>query len=150
MRVFLCIFKDFSVAIPMSWVSSLFIYTEDALNKAALNEAAHNEAVVYNSETQDFLVSLFCLFNIPPQTTKHGIVLKNETYPKKITLLSTQVDSEIEIADSKIYPIPKTLNGMLFSSFFSGIQFPQDTESKPIIILNPEKLIHYIKGKNYD
>jgi hypothetical protein len=141
MRVFLCVYKDFSVAIPMSGISSLFLYTEETMQ---------NEAVVFNPQTQDYLVSLFFLFNLQPEVTRHGIILKNETSNEKIILLSTRVDCEIETPDSRIFPIPKIINGMLFSNFFSGIQFNNDTESKPVLLLNPEQLIKYIKGIKHD
>ena len=138
MRVFLCVFKDFSVAIPMAFISSLYLHTE---------ETVYNEAVIYNPQTQDFFVSLFCLFNLPSETTRHGIVLKNEINDINVTLLSTQVDSEIEIPDNKIYPMPKAFKNMSFSCFFDGIQFSEDTKSKPLLFLNPEQLIHYIIRK---
>jgi hypothetical protein len=136
MRSFHCVFNDFSIAIPMDSISSLMLYT---------GETSHQEAVIHNNENMTYYVSLFCLFNLPPEKVRHGIILKSKVLDNSIALLSAPVEEEIEIPDDKIYPIPKTLGAMPFSSFFSGIQFLGDKPNvKPLLIFNTEQLKEYI------
>ena len=132
MRVFICVFENFSVAIPMDCISSLSFLTKET-----------DEDTAVKNESEYTYISLFCLFDLPPQQTGYKIILKDHMSYKKIVLLSTPVEDEIEIPNDKIYPIPRTLKNTRFSHFFSGIRFLED--SKPVFILNSKQLNKYIQ-----
>ena len=154
MRVFLCSFAGFSVAIPASAVSSLMLYT----NKAA-------QTVEYNPQNNNTFVALPLLFRRPLASIRHGIILKNghdeecnDTVENKIILLTTEVECETEIQPEEIYPLPKAFNVFRFSALFSGILFDSHLRKKravsdaqgrdnPVLLLNPEQLVQNIKTK---
>lgn len=121
MRVFLCSFEGFLIAIPMDSVSSICIY----------NKVQHNE------DNSDTYFSLPLLFNIQSEI-RNGIVLKktnaneDESAENKIILLSTKVEREEEIYDDEFFPIPKSLNKTRFSALFSGVLFA----GQPVFLLN--------------
>jgi hypothetical protein len=126
MRVFLCAFTGFSLAIPMSSVSSLALYADGV-----------------HSEFQ--YISLPRLFNLSSENIRHIIFLKNNTQGDKINLLSTEVECEIDIPDEEIYPIPKVFHAMRFSGLFSGIMFDSHQHKSlppgaPVLFLNHELL----------
>ena len=108
MRVFLCAFAGFSLAIPMRSVSSL----------ALLADGVHTGAQC---------ISLPELFNLPSENIQHIIVMKNSegnnAQENKIVLLTTEVECEIDIPDEEIFSIPKVFETMRFSRLFSGIRF---------------------------
>jgi len=146
MKVFICAFGGFSLAIPMCYVSSLALHS--------------GQAAEYNTENPNTYISLPHLFCLPSEVIRHSIALKNPNdengyieddniddiiIVNKIILLVTEVKCEAEIPDTKIFPIPKSLDGMRFSALFSGIQFDSgkvsDAFGKPILFLNIEALI---------
>jgi hypothetical protein len=133
MRVFLCAFGNFFLAIPMQSVSSLSLHAGEG----------QSSAIVYNQINRNIYVSLPYLFNLPLEHTRYDIVLKNpdneddDTVENKVILLSTAVECETEISDDEIFPIPKIFNGTRFSVLFSGIQ----CANRPILLLSPERLI---------
>jgi hypothetical protein len=153
MRVFICAYGSFSVAIPMSSVSSLTLLSDTFIQE---------KVIEYNSENRNTYISLPLLFDLSRINIRHGIALKNpgevscedaplEDYTENRTvLLSTEVECEKEIPDEEIYPIPKILNFTRFSGLFSGIKlshsqnsvsFVNDFENL-ILLLNLEQLIH--------
>ena len=122
MRVFLCFFTGFSVAIPMDCVASLI-----------LHKKAAKQTIEYDSENNNTFISLPLLFQSPQAVIRHGIILKtgnnNESedtsggLKNKIILLTTEVECEAEIPSEKIYPVPGVLGVFNFSAFFNGISF---------------------------
>jgi chemotaxis signal transduction protein len=148
MRVFLCAFGSFSLAVPMKSVSSITLY-----------EGGARKAVEHKKENGNTYVALPLLFNLPQATIKHGIILKNRenedtqdnsVIENKTILLATEIEREIEIPEKNIYPVPKTLKVMRFSNIFSGIAFYSYTgraEEELILMLKPEKLVKNIKRK---
>ena len=128
MRVFLCSYGNFSIAIPMSSVSSLALHTDSRDAGAALT---HDRENTY--------VSLPKLFELPSEYSRHGITLNSGG--GKIVLLSTEVEREAEIPDEEIFPVPKALCGTRFSALFSGIQFA----GSPVLLLDPERLIQRVE-----
>jgi len=127
MRVFLCSFDGFLIAIPMDSVSSICIY----------NKVQHNE------DNRNTYVSLPMLFNLQSEI-RNSIVLKkpnaneDDSDGNKTILLSTRVEREEEIHDGEFFPIPKTLNKTLFSALFSGVLFV----SQPVFLLNSDYFIN--------
>ena len=151
MRVFLCNFGDFSLAIPMSSVSSLVLQAE---NEAQEFLASESSAVNYNPEDRNTYVSLPRLFNLPLKKIKHRIVMKNfindddDTIKDKTILYIPEVECETEIPDEKIYPVQTILSDMLFSTLFSGLQFdsrPAASDRGPVLFLNSEQLIQSVQ-----
>jgi len=152
MRVFLCAFTGFSVAIPMSSVSSITLCADEA-----------TQTTEYNQVNRNTYVSLPRLFNRPMENIRHGIILKNsddedsdaEDYniiENKTILLTTEIEGEAEIPDEAIYPIPKVFNGMRFSALFSGFQFDSravpdtaNTVGSPVLLLNPGQLLESVQ-----
>ena len=133
MRVFLCSFRDFSVAIPMHSVSSLALHDENT----TLEEGAN-------------YISFPRLFNLPIDNIRHRIILKNynddenEIAENRTVLFIPEVECETEISIEKLHPVPKALSGTRFSLFFEGIQFnsrPELALSKPVLLLKSENLI---------
>ena len=142
MRVFICSFENFYVAIPMDSISSLSLYTEELKQ-----DTDGCNSVICCNENGNIYVSLLLLFNLPPQNIRHAIFLKDENCENKTILLSTLVECEIDITEDKIFPVPKTLNGTSFSVLFNGIRFAADTESFPTLLLDTKQLINFIKDK---
>jgi hypothetical protein len=130
MRVFLCSYNDFFLAIPMETVSSIFLYSAKTM------------------EEQKNIVSLPLLFNYPDIKIHHGIILKktNEINSQDNTiLLSSEIECEKEIPDEDFYPIPKTFGVLRLSSFFSGMLFKNASKSaiyagNLVLLLNPEQV----------
>ena len=135
MRVFLCGFGKFSIAIPMSSISSLTLYARGT-SLQNINSPVEGGEVGYSKTAgEDTYISLPGLFGLPSEEIRHGININGDK--NKIVLLSTEVECETEIPDTEIYPVPKALDGTLFSSLFSGIKFADN----PVFMLNPEQLI---------
>jgi len=133
MRVFICAFSGFSLAIPMRSIASLALHTQETA-----------QAVEYNTEDTNTYISLPRLFSLSAEVISHSLVLKNSNgeggndIENKVILLTTEVKCEAEISGEDIFPIPKTLGGMRFSALFNGILF--DT-GKPVLLLNTETLV---------
>jgi len=149
MKVFLCIFGDFYVAIPMNSVLSLALHDENSLQN--VSAMTHNEGIFYR-ENGNIFVALPKLFNLPPENIRHNIVLKDpdakgdETSENKTVLFIPEVECETDIPDDKIFPIPKALSSTRFSLMFSGIQFNSrqavsDAGSGLVLMMDSEKLI---------
>ena len=129
MRVFLCDYGEFFIAIPMSFVSSLALLAEDA----ASSGAASSNTAAGDSDDLSASISLPLLFGLPSVTARHGITLNDGAGKSKIVLLSAGVEREAEIPDEEIYPVPKALSGTRFSALFSGIKFA----ACPVLVLKP-------------
>ena len=135
MRVFLCAFGHFFLAIPMRSVSSFALHTDGE-----------------QANTRNVVVSLPLLLNLPLENIRYDIVLKNpgsecgedDTAENNIVLLSTAVEREADIPDDTIYPIPKIFNNTRFSALFSGIQ----CANSPVLLLNTEQLVKYAQKEN--
>jgi len=134
MRVFLCPFGGYSLAIPMESVLSV-----------VLHKKKNEETVEVDPENSNTYISLPLLLNCGDSETRHGIMLKdgqNESLKNKIVLLIYEIESETELVQSKIYPLPKSLSAMKFSKFFTGIIF---NKTEIVFLLNPEKTVLNIK-----
>jgi len=152
MRVFLCAFGSFTLAVPMKSVSSITLCD-------TLCESNAGEAVEYKKENGNTYISLPLLFNLPQAIIKHGIILKNtededtqdnSEIKNKNILLATEIECEIEIPEKNIYPIPKTLKVMQFFLMFNGIIFYSQagrSQEELVLIINPEKFVENIKRK---
>jgi hypothetical protein len=157
MRVFLCAFGDFLLAIPIHSVSSLALYTEAAALPAALPAEIPDmqQPMIYNTENRNTYVSLPLLFNLPLKNLRHSLVLKDscadvvededivsDVIEGKTILLTTEVECEAEIPGEDIFPVPKALMSTRFSRLFSGIRFAQGI---PVLFLNPAHLVQNIQ-----
>ena len=145
MRVFLCSFGYFSVAIPMNSVSSLALHDDKTLKASVSDEG---EAGVNYRENRNTYVPLPQLFNLPPGNIRHNITLKEpnteDSSKGRTVLLIPEVECETEIPDDKIFPLPKALGGTRFSELFSGIQFdsrPAASSGSLILMLSGKQLI---------
>jgi len=138
MRVFICSYRSFSLAIPMESVSSIFLYRDNT-----------NEKFFYDQEKRNTYISLTGLFNCHDLILHHGIILKDnnqdaDLMEDKMILLSTEIEREKEIPGDKFFPVPKCLGVFQFSSVFKGI-FYSISAGKIILLLNPEQLVQNIK-----
>jgi len=147
MRVFICSYSWFSLAIPMDCVSSIFLHSDNLIQKIDIN-----------AENCNTHISLPLLFNCPDANVKHGIILKdgnnnNDSTENKVILFSTAVESEKDIAAEKIYPLPKIMSVMQFSLIFNGIYFynrrggpvEDKTTNELVLLLNPHQLVKNIQ-----
>ncbi|MCL2265142.1 MAG: hypothetical protein FWC22_03770 [Treponema sp.] len=155
MRTFLCSYGNFSLAIPMN--SVLSIYLSPDKNKNLVN---------YDSKNRNTYISLPVFFNYKNDNVCHGIILKSndtcedsdpEAVEDKIILLSTEIIREKEIPSGNFFPLPKTLSFCSNFSIFKGMLFlsHNNTVKKAaedlILLLNTEQLVQIIcKEKNYD
>jgi len=152
MRVFLCPYGGFSLAIPMDTVLSVTLYGKNP-----------EKIIEYNQENQNTYISLPLLFNCENRDVRHGIILKdgNDEQPEnKFVLLTYAIESETELAADKIYPLPCSFTFMKFSQFFMGIVFNSRHHQKTsgdipaqdlVLLLNPLHLIQNIKKEiKYD
>ena len=150
MRVFLCSFGNFYIAIPMGSVLALTLQTE---KEAEVLLASDSNAVNFNPEDRNTYVSLPRLFNVPVKKIRHSIIMKNidndDDYAikNKTILYIPEVECETEIPDEDIYPIQATFSGTLFSTLFSGIQFDSRpiAVGSPVLFLNSEQLIQSVR-----
>ena len=153
MRVFLCSFGDFYIAIPMDAVLALTLQTE---TEAEALLASESNAVNFNPEDRNTYVSLPRLFNVPVKKIQHSIVMKSfandddDTIKNKTILYIPEVECEIEIPDEEIFPIQTAFSGTLFYTLFNGIQFDsrpvaRDAGGGPVLFLNPEQLIQSVQ-----
>jgi hypothetical protein len=142
----LSVFKDFSAAIPIRYVSSLVLHYSEA-----------EKAVSHDEKTRNTYFSLPHLFNCPDEPVKHGIVLKiggadddpGSVVENKNILLLPEIDRETDIPPENIYPLPKTLLGIYGkkSALITGIQFANikrgggDGAVMPVLFLNPGLLV---------
>ena len=153
MRVFLCPYGGFSLAIPTDIVLSVTLHSRVTGN-----------TVEYNQENQNTYISLPLLFNCAGREVMHGIILKdgNDELPEnKFVLLTYKIENETELDANKIYPLPKSFSFMKFSHFFEGIAFskPRQHEKTPgdiqaqdlVLLLNPPRIVQNIKKElKYD
>jgi len=133
MRVFLCPYGGFSLAIPM-----------DAVLSVTLHHKKTEETVEVNQENLNTYISLPLLLNCAGGEPRHGIILKDgddERLEKKTVLLTYEIESEIELAQNKIYPLPESFSAMKFSQYFMGMVFSKEL----ILLLNPEQTVQNIK-----
>ncbi|WP_461255048.1 hypothetical protein [Treponema sp. R80B11-R83G3] len=151
MRVFICSYSWFSLAIPMDSVSSIFLHQDNLIHK-----------IDFNNENCNIHISLPLLFNCPDANVKHGIILKDgsnnhDSTDNRVILFSTAVESERDLAAEKIYPLPKIMGVMQFALIFSGIFFNdcqsgapkesgavEDKTKELVLLLNPHKLVKNI------
>ena len=133
MRVFLCDYEDFYLAIPMHSVASMALY---------LDEEAQPDMFTYIEYLQSTFVSLPHLFNLPDNRIRHYITLKNDEAENTTVLLSTEVICETDIPAGAIYPVPKIFSNTRFFLLFNGINV---ASCNPILLLNPEGLVQFIQ-----
>jgi len=145
MRVFLCPFDGFSMAVPIDSVSYIILYRGGA-----------DKAVDYNNDSGNKYFSLPLLLNYPFEKIKHGIILKsggieedNGAFENKTVLLTTEIEREIEIQDEKIFPVQKTLKSMRFSFLFKGILFDSNYNraGNTILVLNTDYFLLKYQGE---
>jgi hypothetical protein len=144
MRVFLCSYNGFSLAIPAKNVLSIFLYNEEANPDPLVNSGAAHE-------TGNKSVCLPFLFDEPEAKIHHGVIVKKECSPDRKranVLLTTEIYSESVIPQEKIYPLPETLNLFRISNFLSGIYFNCAAQNKNkqelVLFLDIQKLLNVI------
>ncbi|MCL2185886.1 MAG: hypothetical protein FWB86_08570 [Treponema sp.] len=155
MRVFLCSYNNYSLAIPMDLVSSVMLYKKNTDKISAI------------SDNNNTYISLPLLLNCNNLNIHHGIVLKNtldtndetsddqsssQKIKNKIILLTTEIECETEIPNDIIFPIQKSIkkitsdiyisNNIQFSEIFNGLFFKA---GNLVLLLNPLPLNHYTK-----
>ena len=149
MRFFYCAFRGFYLAIPIGSVASLMLYPFEAA-----------EAVEHREENGNTYFSLPHLFHLPDETIRHGIVLKesgagedttnhigemDHIIENKNILLTTEVEREIDIPETEIYPLPRILAGMGTMRMFSGIQCASSTagvgDGTLVLVLDPAYIV---------
>jgi len=143
MKVFICAFEGFYVAIPMSSVASLTDLTERQM-------ATQGAAITRDAESTGTCISLPLLFDLPREKLRHGIVLKNPddyTGESKLTLLSTEVVNTCEIPEGQMHPIPRVLNGTRFATMFGGMQCAAEAtrDAGLVILLDPDRLVRHAR-----
>jgi hypothetical protein len=147
MRVFLCPYGGFSLAIPM-----------DAVLSVTLHRNNPEKTIEYNQENFNTYISLPLLFNFENRELSHGIILKDgsdEQLENKYVLLSYKIESEAELSAKKIYPLPESFSAMKFSNFFTGIVFYNRSQNEKtpsgiypqelVLLLDPPHIVNYIK-----
>jgi len=138
MRVFMCAFRSFSLAIPITYISSIMLYY-----------GSSDKKIEYNNENRNTYISLPVIFNLHGEILRHGIILKNGENDEdsgiienKTILLTTEIERDINIPEEKIYTMPAILDRMKFSHIFSGIVFGLEShDKKMLLLLDPESLI---------
>jgi hypothetical protein len=131
MRVFLSAFSSFTLAVPMEAVASITLCNHEA-----------EETVHYDKETKNTYVSLPKLFNLPDETVRHGIILRNEdSTASKVVLVSAEIKRDIDIPDGQFHSMPKVLSALRFSKMFGGMLF----SGNPILLLNVEHLAESVQ-----
>ncbi|MCL2210299.1 MAG: hypothetical protein FWB95_00060 [Treponema sp.] len=138
MRVFISSYNWFSLAIPIRFVSSIFI-----------NPDKSDYKIFYNHENRNTYISLPLLLNCPQENIRHGIILKNgeandNQMENRVILLGAEIENESDIPSDSFYPVPKTFNVMQFSFVFSGISFNKLTGGI-VLLLDPEHLVQNIQ-----
>ena len=145
MRIFLCSYDNFLLAIPMNCVSS--IYISSSSNSGLIN---------YDSQNRNTYISLPVFFNYKNGNTCHGIVLKtgdalddsdSNIIENKTILLSTHIINEKELSPRDFIPVPKSLSFFSGFSVFSGIFFiaHNKTSEELVLLLNPQRLVQTIQ-----
>jgi len=148
MRIFLCSYKNFFLAVPMNSVSSIYLSYDKM-----------NNIIDFDSRSRNTFISLPALFDIDNNDVCHGIVLKNncqntdsdsEIIEDRIILISTRILSEKEIPSGDFTPVPKALRIFKKFSVFNGIFFisSDNTADKKahdaVLLLDPEQLVKTI------
>jgi len=145
MRVFLCPYEGFSLAVPMDIVLSITV-----------NRKTPERTVVYNQENQNTYISLPRLLNCANHEVRHGIILKDgndERLKNKFVLLTYEIEAEAELSLNKIYPLPEIFAVMKFSNFFKGIIFSSRLRVKKqenthredlVLLINSEHIVQKI------
>jgi len=137
MRVFLCPYEGFSLAVPMDIVQSVIP-----------NRKNPERTVVYNQENQNTYISLPRLFNCANNKIKHGIILKDgidDKLENKFVLLTYEIESEAELTLNKIYPLPEAFADMKFALFFKGMIFSDTHPEDLILLVDSEHIVQNIK-----
>ena len=143
MRVFLCSYTGFSLAIPMDSVSSII-----------LHKNADYSAIEHDSVNNNTFISLPRLLRSPQDVIRHGIILKcggnDETSDteginiNKTIILTTEIECETRIPSDNIFPLPKILSGFDLSLFFNGISI---NSAKTTLFLNSRDLLNNVETK---
>ena len=87
---------------------------------------------LYETEKDEAFFSLPVLFRLKDTAAPHGIILKPAGQVKTV-LMTPRIESELEIPDDQIHPLPKVLSEVLV--FFNGIHF---NSQNMILILNSD------------
>ena len=143
MRFFFCAFSGFYLAIPIRSVLSLMLYSAET-----------TQAVEYREQNGNTYFSLPHLLYMPDERIRHGIVLKEpgedegeaeaeQVIENKNILLTTEVEREIDIPETEIYPLPRVLAGTGVAGMFSGIQFASGGAGggSLVLVLDPEYVV---------
>jgi len=131
MRVFLSAFSEFTLAIPMDETAAMVLHKEKM-----------EHTMQYDQKSRSTFISLPLLFNLPEQTARQGIVVREwNSIANKVVLLTADIKRDIEIPDEEFYPMPKTIGNSNFAAMFKGIKFTD----KPILLLNMNQLSQVVQ-----
>jgi hypothetical protein len=135
------------VAIPMDFVSSIFIFSDNSKDK-----------IHYTAENGDIYISLPLLLECPDVSIRHGIILRNDddSQEKKVILLSAEVEREKEIPDENFFHVPKIMSLLRFSQIFNSMFFHtrrydesnDKTTNELGLLLNPHQLVQTIQKES--
>jgi len=127
MRYFVCAFELIKFGIPAEFTESIIQLTRT------------QNSTIENVDNNVY-VSLPALFQ-KYSSTPHGVILKlSVSNSRKITLLTPQIEKDMEIPENNVHGLPQLLTGPY--AFFSGVFFSNEN---PVFIFNPEKLAEKIK-----
>jgi len=136
-RVFLCSYSGFTMAIPINSVSSIILFKEKT-----------EKEIEYNNK--NILISLPLLLGCGSCKIKHGIIVKGfenirtGTFREnQFILLTTEIECETNITDAAVFSVPKNLGVTRFARFFNNIIF-NDTGGLTLM-LDPLQLIKNIQ-----
>jgi len=156
MRVFLCSYNDFTLAIPIKYVLSIFLVTETPENKTAYFTGGSS------AEECRMNIRLPYLFNCHDVKIHHGIIIKKEYSEDSVTeniLLTAEIKSEHNIPSAHFHPVPKSLSYFKITDYIKGIHFnthedcavPDGVMPELTLLLNPAKLVKAVnKEYNHD
>jgi chemotaxis signal transduction protein len=131
MRVFLSAFSSFTLAVPMEAAASIMLCDHET-----------EKTVHYDKDTMNTYISLPKLFNLPDETVRHGIILRDDgNTANKVVLVTSEIKRDIEIPDRQFHSMPKALSALRFSKMFGGIHF----SGNPILLLNVEHLVESVQ-----
>jgi hypothetical protein len=130
MRYFICTFETINFGIPAESTEHII-------------QLSRKQNSLYETEDSNVFISLPALFR-QYDTTPYGLVLKlsvsTNGFTRKITLLTSKIEKDMEIPDDNVHRLPKLFTGPFI--FFSGMFF---SEGNMIFIINPEKLAEFVK-----
>ncbi|MDR2314072.1 MAG: hypothetical protein LBE02_06015 [Spirochaetaceae bacterium] len=124
MKCFICSLDGITLGIPSEPIAQII-------------SAPRIQNSPFASENGQEYISLPALFQKESVPAPHGIRLKDRIGRKPLILLVPRIDTDLEIPEEKIHPLPGLIEKKL--PCFSGIFF---TEKDPVLVVDTEKLLY--------